>query len=417
MSRILAIARKDVRLLLRDRGGLFFTFFFPVIYAVFFGFIFSGASGSKRSAIEIALVLEDASPEAQGFAEEVEKSRDLAVLRASRAEAERLVRTGKRAALVAIPAGYGERSGRIFHGDPAAIEIGVDPARGAEGGMLQGILTQIAFERMGARMGDREAMRRSVAEARASAPELGPFFDSLDAMFEKMPRAGAEGAARDGGFRGFRPVRFETRELAAAREGPKNPFSVTFPQGIVWGIMGCAAGFGVSLVTESRRGTMTRLLMAPLSRRDLLLGKATACFATTLAVQAFMLVVAVALFGVRPVRPALLPVAMVASSVCFVGIMMLLAVVGRTEAAASGIGWAILTTLAMIGGGMIPLFVMPSWLRTLASASPVKWSILAAEGALWRGFGAAEMLLPVGILCAVGAACFLLGAAIFHRRH
>jgi ABC-2 type transport system permease protein len=108
---------------------------------------------------------------------------------------------------------------------------------------------------------------------------------------------------------------------------------------------------------------------------------------------------------------------MAASSACFVGIMMLFSVLGRTEAAASGISWAILTTLAMIGGGMIPLFVMPGWMRTLSNVSPVKWAILATEGAIWRGFGLAEMLPPVAVLAGVGAACFLLGAAIFRRRY
>lgn len=414
MRTVLAMARKDVRLLLRDKAGVFFTFFFPVLYAVFFGFIFSGAGGDGRGAITVAVVDEDGTPESREFAESIGKSRDLEAAAATRADAEALVRTGKRSAYVAILRGFGKASGRIFWGDPARVEIGVDPARGAEGGMLRGVLTQIAFERMGKRMADREAMERNVAEARDAAPALKEFFDSLDAMFRKMPEEKGGGA---GGFGGFEPVRFETREVAATREGPTNPFGVTFPQGIVWGIMGCAAGFGVSLVTESRRGTLTRLLMAPLSRRDLLLGKAVACFATTLALQALMLLVAVLVFGVRPARPEMLPLAMAASSACFVGIMMLFSVLGRTEAAASGISWAILTTFAMIGGGMIPLFVMPGWMRTLSNVSPVKWAILATEGAIWRGFGVAEMLPPVAVLAGVGAACFMIGAAIFRRRY
>jgi ABC-2 type transport system permease protein len=62
---------------------------------------------------------------------------------------------------------------------------------------------------------------------------------------------------------------------------------------------------------------------------------------------------------------------------------------------------------------MIPLFVMPSWMQTVSNASPVKWGILALEGATWRGFSASEMALPVGVLLGVGVAGFALGVRLF----
>ncbi|MDP2322149.1 MAG: ATP-binding cassette domain-containing protein [Acidobacteriota bacterium] len=35
------------------------------------------------------------------------------------------------------------------------------------------------------------------------------------------------------------------------RIGPGNAFDITFPQGIVWGLIGCVMTFGISLVTSS----------------------------------------------------------------------------------------------------------------------------------------------------------------------
>jgi ABC-2 type transport system permease protein len=54
-------------------------------------------------------------------------------------------------------------------------------------------------------------------------------------------------------------------------------------------------------------------------------------------------------------------------------------------------------------------------MRTLSNASPVKWSILALEGAIWRDFTLPEMLLPCGILIAVGAVCFTVGSLLLSR--
>ena len=101
------------------------------------------------------------------------------------------------------------------------------------------------------------------------------------------------------------------------------------------------------------------------------------------------------------------------SAVGFVGIMMLLAVSGKTEQAVGGIGWAVLIVMSMLGGGMIPLFFMPSWMRTIGTFSPVKWSVLAMEGAVWRGFSLVEMLKPCGILVGVGVVCFAVGVRVF----
>jgi ABC-2 type transport system permease protein len=56
---------------------------------------------------------------------------------------------------------------------------------------------------------------------------------------------------------------------------------------------------------------------------------------------------------------------------------------------------------------------MPDWMQRVSDVSPVKWAILALEGAIWRGFGAAEMALPVGVLLAIGGVSLVLGLKLF----
>jgi ABC-2 type transport system permease protein len=128
-----------------------------------------------------------------------------------------------------------------------------------------------------------------------------------------------------------------------------------------------------------------------------------------IAVQALLYTIGYAFFGVRPSSWPLLAVASLSATVAFCGLMMLVATLGRTEQAASGTAWAILMPLSMVGGGMIPQFIMPPWMSAVGSVSPVKWAIRAIEGALWRGFTPAEMLLPCGLLLLVGLACFAVG--------
>jgi ABC-2 type transport system permease protein len=170
--------------------------------------------------------------------------------------------------------------------------------------------------------------------------------------------------------------------------------------------------FAVGLVVERTHGTLVRLRTAPITRTQVLGGKAAACLAATLLLQALIFAGGMVVFGVQVVSVARLAAAALSASVAFVGIMMLVAAIGRNEQATSAAGWAVLMPLTMIGGGMIPLFMMPGWLREIGYASPVTWAILAFEGATWRAFAWNEMLLPCGVLVAVGSLAFAAGTRL-----
>ena len=73
--------------------------------------------------------------------------------------------------------------------------------------------------------------------------------------------------------------------------------------------------------------------------------------------------------------------------------------------------------MAMFGGGMIPLAFMPDFFARLSNFSPVKWAILSLEGAIWREFSFAEMLPPLAVLLAIGAAGSALGIYLLRRQH
>lgn len=426
MKKILALAGKDLRLLVRDKTGFFFVFFFPLLFAIFFGVIFSGG-GEESHPIPIALVDEDSTAGSQKFVRTLSETAELGILQTSRDEATSLVRRGKKAAYVVLKKGFGEAKERMFWGEPAEIEIGLDPVRKAEAGMLQGVLTRYFMEGVqevfSSPTKGREQINRSLSELRSipesepgpwrpllrSLEELDQFLTQVESSEVKLDTAGVKGM----GSPGWQPLKVQVSDVALQWEGPKNSFEVSFPQATIWGLIGCAAAFGISLVSERTRGTLLRLRIAPLSRWHILAGKAMACFATTVSVTLLLYLIGIFIFGIRPHSISMLALAILASGTCFVGIMMLLSVVGKTEASASGIGWAVLLVISMIGGGMVPLFFMPSWMKALSNFSPVKWAILAMEGAVWRGFTWDVMLEHCAVLLGIGALCFAVGAKVF----
>ena len=418
MIAIWTLAVKDLRILLRDKAGFFFTFFYPVLIAVFMGVIFSGGgsdSGSHKNALSVYVVDQDSTDISRKFVETLAQSEDLQLTPIGLEQAQEDVRLGKKAAYILIKNGYGETRKNLFTSEAPVVEIGIDPSRRAEANLLTGLLLQYGARDMQRIFTDRDLMRKQVQSSLKKLPveessTLTEFLSSLDRYLSDTTSSVSEG---HGEWRGFEPLKVEEKEILRQRIGPPSSFAVTFPQGVMWGMIACVTTFAVSLVTERNKGTLTRLLTAPLRSYQVLGSKALACFITTILVSIILMLVGILIFGIKVASYFKLTLGLVIAAGSFVGVMMLLSVLGKTERAASGIGWAVLLVFAMIGGGMLPLFFMPDWLKALSSISPIKWGILALEGAIWRDFSFGELLQPYLVLSGFGLVSFFIGVRLF----
>jgi ABC-2 type transport system permease protein len=420
MNKAILLAVKDVRIILSDKGNIFWVLGFPVIFALFFGAIFSGM-GKEPSGMKIALVDEDGSEFSKQYLSRLESSESLETSRSGRQEALDQVRRGKISAAVMLKPGFGDGFGAMFGGDEAKLEIASDPARRMEGAYLQGLLAKAQFEVLAERFADRGWMRGQIGSWRrqvsdASGLDKGQaglflgFFDSLDTLIKDVNDQNLQ-SGLSGGILNIAKI-----DVQRQSEGPASPFQITFPQAMIWAILGCTATFAISIVKERTNGTFARLRIGPLGRAHILGGKGLACFATCALVMCVQWLGAKLIFKMPIDSPVLMVLAAACTVGCFAGFMMFVSTLGRTEQSVGGAGWAMLMIMAMLGGGMIPLFVMPPWLQSVSHFSPVKWGIYALEGAIWRQFTLVEMLGPCLILLAIGMAFFSLGVLMLRRQ-
>ena len=83
MNKAILLAVKDLRVLLSDKGNIFWVFGFPVLYALFFGAIFSSA-GEGPSGMKIAIADEDNSDYSNSYVAKLESNDALDIMRMSR---------------------------------------------------------------------------------------------------------------------------------------------------------------------------------------------------------------------------------------------------------------------------------------------------------------------------------------------
>ena len=421
MQKMLAIAVKDLKLLFRDRGGFFFTFFYPILFALFFGFVFS-TGGDEIQAIKIDAVDMDQTPQSQSFLKRLASAPELDLKITDSLKARKDVLSGKRVSYILLEKGFGKAKRNLFDGNSPQVELGIDPSKKAEAGMLSGILMKYAVQDMQQTFSDTRLMKKNSEEALQAVindktllpsekATLTNLFKALNQLWDDSILNASQ--KTESGFKGFEPLHIKERKITFEPAKQLNSFDFTFPQGIVWGLLACAISFAVSLVGERTRGTLFRIQAASVNKSTVLAGKAFASFLVSLSMAFVLILIGVLWFGIHVHAWLMLIFTIFVVSVSFVGIMVLFSVLGKTERAVSGMGWALILPLAMLGGGMIPLAFMPKWLQTLSIISPVKWAILSIEGSLWRAFTWSQLAEPLAILLFFGLSSFLIGVKYF----
>ncbi len=427
MRAMLTLTYKDLLLLWRNKAALVWVIVFPLIFGLFYGALISGDFGQPAK-MSIAFVDEDESPASQTLAQKLADHASVRLVQTQtegqphdRDSAIQSVRRGDLTAYLLLHPGFGE-SLSSFGQEGTKIELGIDPSRRAEAGFLQGIMMEATFSILAKQFMDPEEIRKwlqagqkEVEQARelpeAQKKILLESFALLDGFVPNL--LAAKVSSEEGPFEALKldvvPVTFD-------RSQPRGAFEITFPGSILWAVLGCMMTFAMSIVIEQKQGTLLRLRVAPLGIMHILGGKGLACFLSCVGTACILLLLVVTCLGVRVSSWPYMLTSIGAMAVCFSGLMMLLSVLGRTEQAVAGSAMAIMLVMATLGGSLVPLIAMPDWMLTMSHICPAKWGVLALEGAIWRGFGLAEMLLPCGILLSVGVLSFGLGARILSRR-
>ncbi len=426
-----AIARKDLRLLLRDPRSAVVLVVMPLVMMLLLGLTLGRAFGEKPdSKIRISVVNEDAGlpPDAardfppKAWSEILLNDlADTANIRVelipSRAEAERLVARGDRSAVVVLGRDFSARCQRCsfvggeFKPDPLnplfrdgvrADELGVEfvanPGQPVGSAVIQQVvqvsLLRVvipwmigqAFDLIGTdrfmdKMGGRIPALRS-AFLLMSKRTLGDgirngisdFFSEYDFNAKTWAGLTESKKKKSAPALGPAPTRSENRTVYA--DPAATQYQVLVPGAVVTFAFFLVLSVGWLFVAERRHGTLVRLRLAPIGRGAILTGKLLPALAVSLGQGFFLLVCGKLLFGMSwGAAPALLVPVVVSTSLAAVGLAMLVAGVARTEAQVAVYGTLLVLVLSGLSGSMLPRELLPENVRLAGLATPHAWAL------------------------------------------
>jgi ABC-2 type transport system permease protein len=451
------LAKKEVRLLLRDRLAAVILLLMPLLFILILGLLLGEGFGQKPderlrvSLVDLDRGLPADRPRAfppEAWAKVVQ--RDLAETAGIRVEiiptgeqAQALCRDGKRAAVLVFQPDFSERVSQCsflvdginpFYRDGVKLqEVGAelltDPTQMAASSIIEQVaqvslmrvilpymigeafakLSSPSFMTMLA-----DAVPGSVLIPRQVKEKLGPGIkEALKKLFIKYDLTGrtwadlTKAGPRQG--TGAAPTVYANEDGTGLLRRGAVRYQVLVPSYTVMFAFSLVLTVGWLFVTERQQGTLKRLRAAPLTRSQLLLGKLLPCFALSVAQGAFLLAAGKLVFGMRwgPEPWAwweqalwLLPVVL-ATSLAAMGLALLVAAVARTEIQVAIGGTLVVLVLALVSGCLIPRELMPERTQQLTFVTPHAWALSAYRQLL---------LSPDPNLTAVVQSCAVLAA-------
>jgi len=404
LMQILSITWKDLKILFKDIGGMATLFLMPMMFIIVMSTALQGMfdSGDTGQPWRLPVVnLDSGNLAAEVIAQldnmdgiEVETAWEGQTLTRERAEA--LVTDGKRAVAVVFPTDFSARvEERLDDVEArATIELITDPA----------VSTQFIAPIRGMVLGAAERVAETwLAPARLEA--------SLADVLAHLP-GGAQIPLDQMTIEAEETNVVHVEQVAPPEMGIEvfpDSYQQNVPGYTVFGVFFIVATMAESILREKTEGTFRRLLAAPLPRPALLAGKLLPYYLVNLLQVAVMFGVAHFLFGMALRQPAALLVVSLALAAAATGLGVLVATFGKTQTQISGLSVLLTLTMSAVGGCLVPTFVMPDFMQTLARFTPHGWAMQGFQDAIVRGYGLSGVWPEAAALLGFAALFFAIG--------
>jgi len=171
-----------------------------------------------------------------------------------------------------------------------------------------------------------------------------------------------------------------------------------------------------SIYDEKKGGSFRRLPAAPMSKATLLGGKMLPNLITGLLQSVVIFafgIVGLKLLGLTPATlgndPLATALVVVLVALCSSAMGILIAAFARTEAQIGGLSTLLVWVMGLVGGSMIPLFILERFLGPVPMVVPHYWANRALIDLMVRGRGLADVTVEMAVLLGFTVLFFAIG--------
>jgi drug efflux transport system permease protein len=365
MRKALAVYRKELRQILRDRRTLLILVFIPAFFLLLYGY----ALNFDIRHIALAVEDRDGTPESRATISAFVNSSyfDFVASVHSPAEVKRLLDLGTARAVLVIPEDFGRE---LSNGRTAQVQVLIDGDNANTATTVLGYAANIL---------------------RTVGAELSPV---------SRPEP---------------PLAVEPRIWY----NPELRSTLFLVPGLIAyiGMITAVASTALSIVREKELGTIEQVRMAPIGTFSFVVGKALPYFFISLASAALTILASMALFDL-PMRGNWIALG-IAISLFLIGALatgLLISTVADSQQVAFQMALliSVLPTI-MLSGFIFPISSMPTFLQVITYVVPAKYFLIALRGIVLKGSELSHLIVPLGALSVYALAMLSLASVRLAR--
>ncbi len=389
LSHSFRIAWKDLTELFRNRLGLVLLVVMPLFMMVMVGFIYP-SNGVSISNLPIAVVNEDS-----GFNNSMVPSQTFVMAlqginnqtgmmtlttASSLSDLRDLVQRGELSGGILIPSNFSQC---LFTGQQGTIIIVTDQSNPQVSATIQGVLSGV-FDSMGTMLAQQQIQL------------MNPTLNATSALAVA------------------KPYNVQTEGVVP---GTPNYFDFIAPGIMAMTVMmSVMTGLPVAISQEKEIGTMDGMMVAPINRLSILLGKTIAQTIRGLIQGIIILVLAVGLFGVTIQGNILLVFALLLLGVfSFVGLGIVITSFTKDQETAQMLMMTLMFPMMFLSGVFFPIQQMPWYMQSISKVLPLTYASDALRKVMVLGASVPQISAELIILVAFGVVMIAIALPVFRK--
>jgi ABC-2 type transport system permease protein len=385
LSNSLRIAWKDLMELFRNRMGLVLLILMPIFMMTMVGFIYP--SETSLNNVDIALVNED-----QGFGNYNLSSTFIMALNSindnasmiqfkdasSLADVREMIQTGDAEGGIIISSDF---SSNIMNGQQGTITLVTDESNPQMSAIIQTVLNQV-FDQMGRALAQQNVQKLGV-DPSATLAVVEPY----------------------------------DIQATGAVEGNFSYFDFIAPGIMAMTVMmSVMTGLPAAISHERELGTLDGMMVAPINRLSVILGKTLAQMARGILQGVLILVLAMVLFGVNVHGSLVLVFALLLLGVfSFVGLGVVLTSFAKDQETAVMMMTTIMFPMMFLSGVFFPIEQMPWFMQGIAKFLPLTYVADSLRKVMVLGASIPEISSELSILIVFGLVMIAIAVPVFKR--
>lgn len=395
------LAKKDLRIFFTDKKAIFLALLLPIGLITLFALAFGGVAGGDEEGSSPILVLysdEDNTATSNKIISILDSISGIELIPETKENAIDLIKNGDRIANIIIYSGFEDS---IKYGNTVPMEMQFDQSREMEVSVLQNIV----LGNVSSLKGENDAAKN----VESLINQLYPNVPNL--MRDSLKQNMLDAQTKEN----------RTGDLVTMT-------SLVGDESSNWGLIQAVAGtailmllfsvssIGQSMLEEKENGVLKKLLQSPVKPFEIMMSKMLTATIISVFQLTVMFIFSWLAFGLDIFMdiPALIIMILFTAIACS-SFGVLLSAIVTTKKQADSLGTIIILFMSAVGGSMIPLYIMPSFMQDAAVISVNYWSIQGYYDIFWRKTGIDSILENILVLGGITVVVLMVSGYFFRR--